>query len=371
MTNLRPHLQALAACRPERPILIAAGGTGGHVFPGLSVASVLRDLGLQVIWIGTQAGLESRLVPEAGIEIDWIMVKGLRGKGKLALLAAPWHLFRACFQAIKIVLHRKPQAVLGMGGFVSGPAGFAAWLLRKPLIVHEQNAVPGLTNKLLSRLAKQTLEAFPGTFKRNKKIHHIGNPVRSEIAAIDPPEKRLEGRVGPIRLLIIGGSQGAQVLNQMLPETLSTLSENFDVWHQAGDRNIAQTKQTYADANVSARVEPFIAEMADAYSWADLVICRSGAMTVTELAAAGVAAILIPYPLAVDDHQSKNGQHLVNAGGAIILQQKNMTKKSLGSILKDLSKDRSQLITMACCARTLSRPDAAKQVAAICLEVGK
>ena len=371
MTNLSLHLQALAARHPERPILIAAGGTGGHVFPGLSVATVLQDLGLKVIWIGTEAGLESRLVPEAGIEMDRITIKGLRGKGKIKLLLAPWQLLRACFQSIKIVLRRKPQAVLGMGGFVSGPAGFAAWLLRKPLIVHEQNAVPGLTNKLLSLLAIQTLEAFPGTFQPNKKVHHLGNPVRHEIAEIDRPEKRLEGRTGSIRLLIIGGSQGAQILNEMLPDVLSTMSDHFEIWHQTGENNLDQTKQNYTDAKVSARVEPFIANMADAYSWADLVICRSGAMTVTELAAAGVATILIPYPLAVDDHQTKNGQYLVNAGAAIMLQQKNMTKESLGNTLKVLSEDRPKLTEMACCARSLSCPDAAELVAAICLEVVK
>lgn len=362
-------LRQLAAASGGKPVLIAAGGTGGHVFPGLSVAEVIRGLGLQVIWVGTPWGLESRLVPEAGIEIEWVSVSGLRGKGKLALLAAPWRLVKACAQAMAIIRRRNPYVVLGLGGFASGPAGLAAWLLRKPLVVHEQNAVPGLTNKCLSRLAQRTLEAFPGAFNPKRQALDVGNPVRQEIAAVAPPTVRLAGRTGPIRLLVIGGSQGARVLNQVVPAAVRDMFEEVDVWHQTGVTDLEITQQAYD--GVSARVHAFIHNMAEAYTWADLVICRSGAMTVAELAAVGMPSILVPYPTAVDDHQTKNGEYLVKDGAAVMIQQKDLTKERLSAELQRITEDRTILFAMAEKARRLGRTDAAEQVAGVCLEVGR
>jgi UDP-N-acetylglucosamine--N-acetylmuramyl-(pentapeptide) pyrophosphoryl-undecaprenol N-acetylglucosamine transferase len=350
-------------------VLIMAGGTGGHVFPGLSVASRLREQGVQVIWVGTRRGLEAELVPSAGIPIEWLSVGGLRGKGALTWVLAPLKLALALGQALRIVARCRPSAVLGMGGFVAGPGGVAAWMLRRPLLIHEQNAVAGLTNRLLARLASGVMEGFPGSLPA---AVHTGNPVRPEIAALPPPRERIAGRTGRTRLLVVGGSLGALALNRTLPEALRQMDPAVrpEVWHQAGGRNLEAAQAGYRAAGVEARVEPFIGDMAQAYGWADLVVCRAGALTVAELTAAGVGSVLVPYPYAVDDHQTRNAQYLAEAGAAQVIQERELTAEGLAEVLGGLVGDRERLVAMAEAARTQARPDAAEQVAALCLQAG-
>jgi UDP-N-acetylglucosamine--N-acetylmuramyl-(pentapeptide) pyrophosphoryl-undecaprenol N-acetylglucosamine transferase len=293
-------------------VLIVAGGTGGHVFPALAVASALRERGVEVTWLGTRRGMEAKRVPEAGFPLDWVEVRGLRGKGVVGWLLAPFRLLRALIQALAVMRRRAPDVVLGMGGFVSGPGGLAARLSGRPLVIHEQNAIPGLTNRLLSRLAGRVLVGFPGTFPGRER--HTGNPVRAAIARLPEPAARLAGRSGPMRLLVLGGSQGALGLNRVVPEALAELSPEArpEVWHQAGERHVALAQEEYGQAGVEGRVVAFIDDMSVAYAWADLVLCRAGALTIAELAAAGVGALLVPYPHAVDDHQSANAAFLAD-----------------------------------------------------------
>jgi UDP-N-acetylglucosamine--N-acetylmuramyl-(pentapeptide) pyrophosphoryl-undecaprenol N-acetylglucosamine transferase len=356
-----------------RPVLIMAGGTGGHVFPALAVADELRLRGVPVVWLGTKAGIESRLVPQAGYPIEWMSVTGLRGKSTVALLFAPVRLTMACWQALVVLLKRKPCAVLGMGGFASGPGGLMAWLLRKPLLVHEQNAIPGLTNKVLARLATVVLQAFPNVFKKGSTT---GNPVRQSICDIAIPESRAaqrsENNAERLRLLIIGGSLGAVKLNEIIPQALAEIEKDQrpQVIHQTGLKNIESAKEYYIDAGVDAKVEAFIDDMPAAYEWADLVICRSGAMTVFELAAAGIASILVPYPHAVDDHQTHNALYLEAAGAAIVKQQNELTVDWLVDVINDFSADRKKLLDMAIAARRLAIPDSAKTIADACLHAG-
>jgi UDP-N-acetylglucosamine--N-acetylmuramyl-(pentapeptide) pyrophosphoryl-undecaprenol N-acetylglucosamine transferase len=352
-----------------RPVLIMAGGTGGHVFPALAVADELRLRGVPVVWLGTKAGIESRLVPQAGYPIEWMSITGLRGKNMITLLLAPVRLVMGCWQALRVLLRRKPCAVLGMGGFASGPGGLMAWLIRKPLLVHEQNAIPGLTNKILARLATVVLQAFPAVFKGAVTT---GNPVRQSICALAKPEERLDNRHGKLRLLVIGGSLGAVRLNEILPRALSQLSpqQRPEVIHQTGVKNIEAANTCYQQAGVEAKVEAFIDDMPSVYAWADLVICRAGAMTVFELAAAGIASILVPYPHAVDDHQTYNAQYLVSAGAAIIRQQDELTPDWLIEVLNDFSANREKLLRMAIAARRLAIPDSAKAIADACLSAG-
>ncbi len=354
-----------------RPVLITAGGTGGHVYPALAVARELQARQVPVVWMGTRRGLEARVVPGAGIPMAWLWVSGLRGKGLLAWLLAPLRVMIALSQALVIVLRYRPRAVLGMGGFVSGPGGLIAALLRRPLVIHEQNAVAGLTNRILSRFSRRVLEGFPGTFEDIADVVYTGNPVRADIAAIEAPETRLAGRSGPLRLLVIGGSQGAQVLNETLPDVLKCLPEHRrpEVWHQAGSRNIESAERRYRLAQVKVRVAPFIEDMAEAYAWADLVLCRSGALTVAELAAAGVGSILVPFPFAVDDHQTRNGAFLADAGAAVLLPQSQLSPSRLTELLERLGNDRQCLLEMAVAARRLARVGATQQVADICLAV--
>ncbi len=356
-----------------RPVLIMAGGTGGHVFPALAVADELRLRGIPVVWLGTKAGIESRLVPQAGYPIEWLSVTGLRGKKPVTLLLAPVHLVMACWQAMMVLIKRKPCAVLGMGGFASGPGGLMAWLMRKPLLVHEQNAIPGLTNKILASLATVVLQAFPGVFK---KASTTGNPVRQAIVDIAKPEDRVarcSGHdQGSLHLLIIGGSLGAVKLNEIIPQALAKIDigQRPRVIHQTGLKNIESAKIHYADAGVEADVEAFIDDMPAAYEWADLVICRSGAMTVFELAAAGIASILVPYPHAVDDHQTHNAHYLEASGAAIIKQQHELTVNWLVDVINDFSADRKKLLDMAMAARKLAIPGSAKTIADACLDAG-
>ncbi len=357
------------ASKQQRPIMITAGGTGGHVYPGLAVARALIAQGIPVVWMGTRKGLEARVIPEAGIEMAWLDVSALRGKGLRALLLAPVNLVRALWQALQIVRKHQPAAVLGMGGFVAGPGGLMAALLGKPVVIHEQNAVAGLTNKLLSRVSRRVLEGFPGTFAARQKVMATGNPVRLDIASLPAPLERLVDRDDePVHVLVVGGSLGAQALNQMVPQALAQLDATIRpvVRHQAGVKNIDDARRQYTAASVDAEVMPFIEDMAEAYAWADLVICRAGALTIAELAAAGVAAVLVPYPHAVDDHQTANGNYLAENGAALLIQQRDLTPEKLAGVLQDLCMDRARLRQMSIASRTLAKPHATAQVAAIC-----
>ncbi len=355
-----------------RPVVIMAGGTGGHVYPALAVARELAAREVPVVWIGTRAGLEARVVPAAGIPVHWLRVTGLRGKGTLSLLLAPVRLLLALAQALRILFRLRPRAVLGMGGFVSGPGGLGARLLHLPLVVHEQNAVAGLTNRILARLADTVLCGFPDCLAGRTGATFVGNPVRAEIAALAPPEERMADRPGPVRLLVVGGSQGALALNRLVPEALARLAGTppLEVRHQAGERTLETAREAYRRAGVAGRVEPFIEDMAEAYGWSDLVVCRAGALTVAELAAAGVASVLVPYPHAVDDHQRVNGEYLVRAGAAVLLSQAGLDAAVLADTLRALAADPQRLRAMAGAARTLARPHAARDVADACLNVG-
>lgn len=352
-------------------VLIAAGGTGGHVYPALAVADYLREQGVKVTWVGTEKGLEHRVVPAANIPFEIISISGLRGKGVFNLLFVPLKLVVAIVQVIKIFIRIKPDAVLGMGGFVSGPCGIAAFILRKPLYLHEQNTIPGLTNKVLSYFATTAMQAFPNSLKTRKDIIVTGNPIRKDISEIAKPEDRMAERSDNIRLLIVGGSLGAQALNEYVPQSLSEITKELqpNVWHQTGKNKLDATISNYKKANINARVTEFIENMAEAYAWADLVICRAGALTVSELANAGVAAILVPYPYAVDDHQTENARYLTSVGAAILIQQDQLIPKLKESITELLQAGRIRLIEMAKAARELSTPNATRDVAEICLGV--
>jgi UDP-N-acetylglucosamine--N-acetylmuramyl-(pentapeptide) pyrophosphoryl-undecaprenol N-acetylglucosamine transferase len=354
-----------------RPVLIMAGGTGGHVFPALAVADELRARGVPVVWLGTKAGIESRLVPQAGYPIEWMSITGLRGKNTLTLLLAPVRIVMACWQALRVLLRRRPCAVLGMGGFASGPGGLMAWLIRKPLLVHEQNAIAGMTNKILSRFASVVLQAFPGVFKNAKTT---GNPVRQSICELTAPSERFAQRdvKNKLRLLVIGGSLGAVKLNEIIPQSLATIAvaDRPEVIHQTGVKNIDAARDLYRSTDVDAKVEAFIDDMPAAYEWADLVICRSGAMTVFELAAAGVASVLVPYPYAVDDHQTGNARYLESAGAAIVRQQDELTTDWLVAVINDFSANRNKLLEMAVAARKLAIPGSAKTIADECQMAG-
>lgn len=353
-----------------RPVLVMAGGTGGHVFPALAVARVLRERRREVVWLGTRRGIESRLVPAAGIEVEWVDVAGLRGRGAAGWLAAPFRLTRAVWQALGALRRRRPSVVLGCGGFASGPGGLAAWLTRTPLVIHEQNAVAGMTNRWLARLAHTVAEAFPRTFAPARAAVTVGNPVRREIASLPPPEQRFGDRSGQPRLLVVGGSQGANALNALLPPALALLPAPVrpEVLHQAGARDLETTRERYAAAGVAADVRAFVDDMAAAYGWADLAVCRSGALTVAELAAAGLGAVLVPFPAAVDDHQTRNGEYLVRAGAAVLLQESALDAARLAAALGELLTDsRARLALMARAARALAVTDAAERLADLCL----
>lgn len=354
----------------NRPVLIMAGGTGGHVFPALAVADRLRERETPVVWMGTQRGLEATLVPKAGIPMEWIGVSGLRGKGVRRLLEMPLMLSRALWQAGAILRRLRPRVVLGMGGFTSGPGGMAARSLGIPLVIHEQNAIAGLTNRWLARVADQVLQAFPATFPAARRAVTVGNPVRQAIASLPPPTERLIGRTGLPRLLIVGGSQGALGLNQLVPQALALLaeSERPDIWHQAGGQLHEAAETAYRAVGIPVRLTPFIDDMAAAYGWADLALCRSGALTVAELAAAGIGSILVPFPFAVDDHQTANAQFLERGGAALIRQQAELTPEILAGLLRELLSDRGRLRGMAEAARRLAQLEAAEQVASLCLE---
>jgi UDP-N-acetylglucosamine--N-acetylmuramyl-(pentapeptide) pyrophosphoryl-undecaprenol N-acetylglucosamine transferase len=353
-----------------RPILIMAGGTGGHVFPALAVADELRARGVPVVWLGTRNGIEARLVSQAGYPIEWLSITGLRGKNAKTLLLAPFRLVLACVQAFCVIRRRKPCAVLGMGGFAAGPGGLMAWLMRKPLLIHEQNAIAGLTNRLLSRLATVVLQAFPNTF--NNATQAVGNPVRKSIRELPSPHDRLKKHHDALRVLVIGGSLGAARLNEIVPQAIAEIAQDArpQVWHQTGAAKLEDARLQYAKHDVNARIDAFIDNMADAYAWADVVICRAGAMTVFELAAAGIGSILVPYPFAVDDHQSANAGYLAEAGAAIVRQQHELSSQWLADTIRRLTQNRDSLLSMAQAARQLARPSAASEVASCCMQAG-
>lgn len=350
-------------------VLIMAGGTGGHVFPALTVAEDLRAQGFDVQWLGTRAGLEAEIVPRAGFPISFIAVSGLRGKRMLSWVFAPYKLGLAFLQALALITRLKPTLVLGMGGFVTGPGGLVAWLLDKPLVIHEQNSIAGLTNRLLAPIADRVLEAFPGSLAAKYKPLHTGNPVRATIAALATRPRPAHD--GPLRLLVLGGSRGARALNDAVPRAVAGLAaaERPEVWHQTGAQHLAAAQQEYRAAGVTARVAPFIDDMAQAYIWADLVLCRAGALTIAELACAGVASILVPYPFAVDDHQTHNARYLADAQAALLVPQPQLTPHALGALIAQLQRTPERLRAMGAAAQRLALPEAAARVTEVCREV--
>lgn len=350
----------------EAPVMILAGGTGGHIFPGLALAAALHARGVPVSWLGAAGGMETRLVPEHGIPIDTISVGGLRGKGRATLLAAPLRLLRALFAAWRVIGLRRPRAVVSFGGYAAGPGGLAAWLRGRPLLVHEQNRAPGFTNTVLARLARRVLTGFPGTFEREETV---GNPVRDAIATVPAPAERLRDHGGAMRLLVLGGSQGARALNTAVPAALAALGQPIDVRHQCGERLADEARAAYAAAGVPVSLEPFIADMAQAYAWADVVVCRAGALTLAELCAVGVGSVLVPFPAAVDDHQTRNAEYLVEQGAARLLPQDDGDLADrLRAVLAELAGDPELRLRMAEAARGLARADAAERVASIVLD---
>lgn len=365
----------------SRTVLIMAGGTGGHVFPALALARQLRTEGWHVVWLGTPGGIEARVVPEQGFLLETVSVGGVRGKGRRSALMASWRILRACVRSIGVFMKHRPHVVVGFGGFASFPGGVAAALLLRPLIIHEQNAVAGLTNRLLAPFASRVLAGFPGAFGARsahlaarwwpapKQVSWVGNPVRSDIARLPPPEDRFAGREGVLELLVLGGSQGAQALNQLIPAALALIPAAVRprVVHQGGQRWLDELRENYRRHAVEADLRSFIEDMAGAYARCDLVICRSGALTVAELAAAGVGSVLVPFPAAVDDHQTKNAEFLEQNGAAQIMPQSATDPARLASWLQDIT--RPALLSMAMAARVLARPEATEAVAGVCREL--
>ncbi|MCO6058137.1 undecaprenyldiphospho-muramoylpentapeptide beta-N-acetylglucosaminyltransferase [Pseudomonas sp. MOB-449] len=349
-------------------VLIMAGGTGGHVFPALACAREFQARGFSVHWLGTPKGIENELVPQAGLPLHLIQVSGLRGKGLKSLFKAPFELLKSLFQARRVVRELKPVCVLGMGGYVTGPGGLAARLSGVPLIIHEQNAVAGTANRSLVPFASRVCEAFPDTFGQSDKRRTTGNPVREELF-LETPRDALGGRKP--RLLVLGGSLGAEPLNKLLPEALAKLPSDLrpEVFHQAGRKHDEITAERYREAAVEAQVAPFIKDMARAYAWADLVICRAGALTVSELAAAGLPSFLVPLPHAIDDHQSRNAEYLAKEGAAVLLPQHSTDAAKLADQLTEVLMQPEKLKAMGVIARRLAKPAATRTVVEICLEV--
>ena len=346
--------------------MIAAGGTGGHVFPGLAVADWLRASGWRVVWLGSDSGMEAGLVAKRGYEMAAVKFSGVRGKGPMAFLFLPLKLLLAFWQSARAILAKRPDVVLGMGGYMSFPGGMMAVLLGRPLVIHEQNSVAGLANRVLAAVADRTLCAFPEALRG---AAHTGNPVRPEIAAVAPPGERYAGRSGPLRILVVGGSLGAKALNDIVPRALALLSGEARpiVTHQSGAQHAAGLAAAYAAAEVRASTPSFIDDMAAAYAESDLAVCRAGATTVAELAAAGVASVLVPFPHAVDDHQTSNAHFLADSGAAVLVPQSELTPERLAGLIAGF--DRKRLLEMAARARSLGRPDATEAVARACMEL--
>lgn len=351
------------------PVMIFAGGTGGHIFPGLAVAAALRARDVPVVWLGADGGMETRLVPQHGIAIETIAISGLRGKGIGILLRAPLRVLSAIRAAARVLRKHRPRAVISFGGFAAGPGGIAAALAGIPLLVHEQNRAPGMTNRVLVKFARRVLTGFPDAFPGKETV--VGNPVRNVISEITTPRERFAGRSGALHLLVLGGSQGARALNESVPQALRQLQPvAIDVRHQCGEKMREDAERAYAAAGVDASVEPFIADMAAAYAWADVVVCRAGALTLAEVCAAGVASVLIPLPTAVDDHQTKNAQYLVERAAAVLLKQDATLAERLATTLGELAGDPAKRLVMADAARSLAKPDAADRVVDAVLQVG-
>ncbi len=355
----------------SRTLMIMAGGTGGHIYPAISVAEYLREKGWHIVWLGSKAGMEARIVPPKGYAMAWIRFSGLRGKGLLRAALLPFNLLIACWQSACAIRRHRPDVVLGMGGYVAFPGGLMASLLRRPLVIHEQNSVAGLTNRVLARLAGRVLMAFPNAFKNNKLGLCVGNPTRADIVQIDAPEVRYATRGACLKVMVLGGSQGAAVLNDTLPKALALMPkvQRPQVTHQAGAAHIDALRAAYAAAGVQAETLPFIDDMAAHYATADLVICRAGASTVTEIAAVGVASILVPLPWAVDDHQTTNARYLSDLDAAVLMPQAEFTPEKLAQLLLGYTRDK--LLAMARAARTLAKPDATRTVGDICMGLAR
>jgi len=347
-------------------ILIMAGGTGGHIFPGLAVAAEMRAAGWDVVWMGARGGMEERLVPKHGYRTAWIRARAARGKGLVQKLLLPANLLYSFWESARHIRALKPSVVLGLGGYVAFPGGMMASLFNRPLALHEQNAIAGLSNRVLAQVSDKVMVAFPGALKG---AEWTGNPVRAEIASIDPPEKRFAQRAGPLRILVVGGSLGAQALNEAMPRALASMSGRPRVVHQAGEKHLDALKKHYADAGVQGELVAFIDDMARRYAEADLVICRAGAVTVAELSAGGMASILVPFPHAVDDHQTANARFLADGGAAVLIQQRDLTPQGLAQLIGSL--DRPKLLEMAKKARALGKPDAARIVAQRCMQLAE
>lgn len=352
-----------------RPVLIMAGGTGGHIYPGIAVARALSARGVPVVWLGSEQGLENTIVPAAGIALERVNISGVRGKGLGGLLRAPLRILRAIWQARGVVRRTAPRAALALGGFAAGPGGMACWLARRPLIVHEQNRVPGMTNRVLARVARRVLAGFPDAFPAARQAQWVGNPVRAEIAALPAPATRMAERHGPLHVLVLGGSQGARALNRAMPQVLAALQHEMPlvVRHQTGRALHDDAQAAYAIADVRAELMPYIEDMAQAYAWADVVVCRAGALTLAELCAAGIGSVLVPYPHAVDDHQTRNAEFVVERGGAMLVREDTTLAQQLTDTLRALLPQRARLLTMAEAARALAMPQAAERIAEICL----
>lgn len=346
-------------------LLIMAGGTGGHVYPALSVADEMKRRGVEVVWLGTRSGLEARAVPKAGFDIEWINIRGLRGTGLLGLLRTPFLLALAMFQTLGVVLRRRPAAVLGMGGFVSGPGALTAWLLRIPVLIHEANAVAGFTNRWLARLARTAMTGFP--IELGPRSVYVGNPVREEILSVPGPRDRLAGRTGPYRILIVGGSQGARALNNRMPELLPGAPGDKEIRHQAGRDKAVGVREAYETAGARAEVTEYIDDMAEAYAWADLVICRAGAMTVAEVCASGSAAVFVPFPAAVGDHQTFNARLLCERQAAWLWPESALSPETVNAFFAEL--DRDAIVERAVLARDMAVPDSTRRVGDRCMEV--
>jgi UDP-N-acetylglucosamine--N-acetylmuramyl-(pentapeptide) pyrophosphoryl-undecaprenol N-acetylglucosamine transferase len=380
----------------SRTILIMAGGTGGHIYPGLAVADALQVQGWKVVWLGAPNSMEAELVPKHGYPVAWVNFSGVRGKGVLRLLTLPFTLLRALAQSADAIFRHRPDVVLGMGGYITIPGGLMAAILRRPLVIHEQNSIAGMSNKVLAKLATRVLSGFPNVLRHTL---WCGNPVRADIAALPEPKTRYTARSGKLNVLVVGGSLGAQALNETLPKALAMLSEQdrpngqtrfphpnplpqageganeslrecpFNVVHQTGKKHFEAVRQLYAQAGVNADIRAFLDDMANQYADADVVICRAGALTIAELAAAGVASVLIPFPFAVDDHQTHNARFLSDQGAAILLPQKELSAEKLVELLRELSREKLSMMGQA--ARKLAKPEATESVVGICRELAE
>lgn len=352
-------------------ILIMAGGTGGHVFPALAVADYMKVSGWRVVWLGTKGGMEEILVPQKGYDIEIMDFSGLRGKNLMVWFLLPLRLLLAFWQSAKVLFQIRPDVVLGMGGYPAFPGGIMASLLNKPLLIHEQNSVPGLANKILAKFADKILLGFPNAIRNEKKIIFSGNPVRKEISQLDIPDKRYAERSGKLKLLIIGGSLGAQALNTIVPKMLKLIPDHMRplVTHQAGRKHLETLKKNYAEAGVEGELLVFIENIAVQYADCDLVICRAGALTIAELTVVGIASILVPFPYAVDDHQTSNAKFLSDKDAAVLLPQNELTPQGLAQLLMEFT--REKLLGMAMKARELASPAATRLVAEACMEMIK